>query len=104
MLLERLNPMLQDAEIIDRTPLTYEIDLQDTNAVMTELVRTLVYYNFKTVDSNATNWELEGELVKVGQENPYKMHVFINVGGADYILLKMVLQYLVCLTNSKNAS
>jgi len=90
MLLEGLNFVPDEAEFIgDRKHYYREVDLQDTNAVITELVRTLVYHNFQTVDSNATNWELKGELVKVGQQNPYKMHVFINVGGADYILLKI---------------
>ena len=80
MLLEGLNFVPEETEFIgDRKHYYREVDLQDTNAVMTELVRTLVYHNFQTVDSDATNWELIGELVKVGQQNPYKMHVLHSI-------------------------
>ena len=72
MLRERLTLIPEEADILpDDKYFTREINLEDTNEVMTELMRVLVFHDFKTMDADPTRWAMQGGLIKAGQLNPH---------------------------------
>ncbi|MGB6295422.1 MAG: hypothetical protein WBF90_04455 [Rivularia sp. (in: cyanobacteria)] len=85
MLRERLTVIPEEkADILtDDKSLTREINLQDTNEVMTELMRVLVFHDFKTMDADPTRWAMQGGLIKIGQRNPHKIQAFVNISESD---------------------
>ena len=92
MLLERLTLIPQEEVNIlrDKISLERELDLQDSNEVMTELIRHLAFHDFKTIDAEPNRWAMQGILIKAGKENAYKkMQVFLNIRDPNNIYLRV---------------
>jgi hypothetical protein len=91
MLLERVTLVSEDEArmLQDKTPFERVLNLQDPNAVMTELIRNLGYKDFKTIDANPSRWAMQGTLVKAGTDNPYNMQVFLNISGSDKVFVQV---------------
>lgn len=91
MLRERLTLIPEEeANILaDENSLTREINLQDTNEVMTELMRVLVFHDFKTMDADPTRWAMQGGLIKAGKQNPHKIQAFVNIGESNNIFVQI---------------
>ncbi|MDY6898586.1 MAG: hypothetical protein SWZ49_10995 [Cyanobacteriota bacterium] len=85
MLRERLTVIPEEnANILtDEESLTREIDLDNTNEVMTELMRVLAFHDFKTMDADPTRWSMQGNLIKSGQRNSHKIQAFVNISESD---------------------
>ena len=94
MLLERLTliPEEEAGILRDKISLQSELNLQDSNEVMTELIRNLGYHNFKTRNGDPNRWAMQGILIKAGKDNPYKMQVFLNIHepNAVYVQAEIV--------------
>ncbi len=75
--------------IPEEEALTREINLENTNEVMTELMRVLVFHDFKTMDADPTRWSMQGGLIKTGQQNPHKIQAFVNIGGSNNIFVQI---------------
>lgn len=91
MLLERLNFIPdEEARILrDRLSVHSELDLKDPNTAMTELIRTICYRDFKTMDANPNRWALQETLVQADATNTYKMQVFLNITGASNVYVQV---------------
>lgn len=91
MLLERLTlTSEEDTSLLrDRIPLNRELNLQNPNEVITELLRHLVYRNFKTIETNPNRWSLQENLVKLGTGNPHRFQVFVNISSVDNVFVQV---------------
>ena len=90
MLRERLTLIPEEADILpDDKYFTREINLEDTNEVMTELMRVLVFHDFKTMDADPSRWAMQGGLIKLGQLNPHKIQAFVNIGRSNNIFVQI---------------
>lgn len=91
MLRERLTVIPEEKAntLTDEESLTREIDLDNTNEVMTELMRVMVFHDFKTMDADPTRWAMQGGLIKTGQRNPHKIQAFVNIGASDNIFVQI---------------
>lgn len=75
-----------------QTSVTPELNIQDPDAVMTELIRFLVGHpEFHTMNADPSRWAMQGILVQTGTDNPYKMQTFINIGGYDRVFVQIEL-------------
>ena len=91
MLLERLS-FIPDEEarmLRDKLSAKSELNLQDPNTAVTELMRAIVYREFKTMDANPSRWAMQGTLVQAGTSDTYKMQVFLNVTGANNVYVQV---------------
>lgn len=91
MLLERLTltPEKDTGLLRDTMSLNRELNLQDTNEVMTELIRNLGYRTFKTIEGNPNRWAMQADLVKSGTGNPYRIQIFVNINEIDNVYLQV---------------
>lgn len=91
MLLERLTlTSEEDTSLLrDRISLNRELNLQNPNDVITELLRNLVYRDFKTIETNPNRWSLQANLVKLGTGNPHRFQVFVNISSVDNVFVQV---------------
>lgn len=90
MLLERLTivPDEEAKALRDRLSVKSELNLQDPNTAMTELIRSMSYREFKTIDANPSRWAMQGTLVQIGTST-HKMQVFLNITGANSVYVQV---------------
>ena len=91
MLLERLSLIPDDEARILRDKLSAknELNLQDPNTAVSELMRALVYRDFKTMNASPSRWSMQGTLVQADTNNTYKMQVFLNITGSDNVYVQV---------------
>jgi hypothetical protein len=89
MLLERLTivPDEEAKALRDKLSVKSELNLQDPNTALTELIRSMSYREFKTIDAKPSRWAMQGTLVQVGTST-HKIQVFLNITGTNNVYVQ----------------